>query len=195
MRKTAVFAPELASLTGIENSGQGGDMLGQKMLNETSQGNVKAVQRLISRGVDVNTTNRYGVTPLMVACLCNWPEVVKLLLDKGADAERRESFFGCTALMFACMSGGWDSVKLLLDRGADVNATDSLQRTALTVAHSVDNEEAAKLLLQRGAKAQESNTGRIWQTARASGRKKSRSNGSSPVQVGRTGARFVQEPS
>jgi ankyrin repeat protein len=127
-------------------------MLGQKMLNETSQGNVKEVKRLISRGVDVNTTNRYGVTPLMVACLCNWPEVVRLLLDEGAETERREGFFGCTALMFACMSGGWDSVKILLDYGADVEVVDSLQRTALTVAHSVDNREAVKLLLQKGAR-------------------------------------------
>ena len=127
-------------------------MLGQKMLNETSQGNVREVKRLISRGVDVNTTNRYGVTPLMVACLCNWPEVVKVLLEEGADTELRESFFGCTALMFACMSGGWDSVELLLDHDADVNAMDTLQRTALTVAHSVENAEAVKLLLQKGAR-------------------------------------------
>lgn len=134
-----------------KKSQAGGEMLGQKMLNETSQGNVKEVKRLISRGVDVNTTNRYGVTPLMVASLCNWPEVVRLLLDEGADTEMREGFFGCTALMFACMSGGWDSVQILLDHGASIEAMDSLQRTALSVARSVDNREAVKLLLQKGA--------------------------------------------
>jgi ankyrin repeat protein len=169
-------------------------MLGQKMLNETSQGNVKEVKRLISRGVDVNTTNRYGVTPLMVACLCNWPEVVRLLLDEGADTERRESFFGCTALMFACMSGGWDSVQILLDHGADVEATDTLQRTALTVAHSVDNGEAAKLLLQKGAREN-------WKPAGLAGkaspicRRQSRNHGrtSSPAIVARASAFSAEE--
>jgi uncharacterized protein len=148
-------------------------MLAQKMLHETSQGNMKAVQRLVARGVDVDSCNRYGVTPLMVACLCNWPEVVGFLLAKGADTERREGFFGCTALMFACMSGGWDGVKLLLDSGANVNATDSLKRTALTVAYSVDNSEAVKLLLKGGAKAQENSEGRVWPTAGVSRRKTS----------------------
>lgn len=143
-------------------------MLSQKMLNETSQGNVKEVKRLISRGVDVNSSNRYGVTPLMVACLCNWPEVVRLLLDEGADTERKESFFGCTALMFACMSGGWDSVQLLLEQGAEVEVMDTLQRTALTVARSVDNREAVRLLLQWGAKERGKSVGHVRKTTRVS---------------------------
>ncbi len=170
-------------------------MLGQKMLNETSQGNVKAVRRLISLGVDINTTNRYGVTPLMVASLCNWPEVVKLLLDHGADIERREAFFGCTALMFACMSGGWDSVKLLLDRGAEVDARDSLQRTALTVAYSVDNGEAVRLLLQCGAKPQERGEQQKGQVQRVP-RRRATIRGRGPrIKAARNTTQFVQEPS
>jgi uncharacterized protein len=122
------------------------------LLHETSRGNLQAVRRLIDEGADVNHANRYGVAPLMVACLRNWSDIAKLLLESGADTECRDAFFGCTPLIFASLSGGSDCLKLLLKRGANVNAADSLRRTPLLAAISVGNVEASRLLRRAGAR-------------------------------------------
>ncbi len=61
------------------------------------------------------------------------PETIKLLLDKGADIEKRKPD-GLNALMIAA---AWDQaaiVQLLLDRGADINAKDRNGFTALAYA-------------------------------------------------------------
>ena len=45
--------------------------------------------RLISAGADVKAANRYGVTPLYLACVNGNAAMIEKLLNAGADAERR----------------------------------------------------------------------------------------------------------
>ncbi|KAK4220982.1 ankyrin repeat-containing domain protein, partial [Podospora fimiseda] len=56
-------------------------------------------------------------------------EIVKLLLDKGADVNAQGGFYG-NALQAASSEGHQQIVKLLLDKGADVNAHGSSQEVA-----------------------------------------------------------------
>lgn len=48
-------------------------------------GDLKAASILISAGIDVNKAGDLGYTPLHVACMGGNPEMVKLLIDHGAD--------------------------------------------------------------------------------------------------------------
>ena len=48
--------------------------------------------------------------------------MMKLLLDRGAQVNAKETLRGTTALMWASDQGHADAVKLLLDRGADSTA-------------------------------------------------------------------------
>ena len=48
-------------------------------------------------------------------------EVVKLLLEKGAEVNAKESTNGVTALMMAANNGHPEVVKLLLEKSANVN--------------------------------------------------------------------------
>ncbi|WDK18117.1 BTB/POZ domain-containing protein [Colletotrichum graminicola] len=52
------------------------------------RGDLKTCQELISAGVNINGKDRFDYTPLIIASLCGHLELVKLLLDSGALAER-----------------------------------------------------------------------------------------------------------
>ena len=67
-----------------------------------------------------------GETILMTAARTGQPEVVKLLLDAGADLNAREHWFGETALMWAAAENHAEAVRVLVEAGADVNARSKL---------------------------------------------------------------------
>ncbi|HSG72707.1 MAG TPA: ankyrin repeat domain-containing protein, partial [Planctomycetaceae bacterium] len=101
-------------------------------------GNVATVLAFIDDGVDPNwVDNEVGHTPLYNACVADHPQVVRALLQRGADPNlkmnyhstvdgRREN--GVVALMFARSA---DVVAALVDGGADVNAVDHDGLTSL----------------------------------------------------------------
>ena len=57
----------------------------------------------------------------MTAARTGQPEVLKLLLNGGADLDARENWFGETALIWAAAENHADAVRVLVERGADVN--------------------------------------------------------------------------
>lgn len=54
-------------------------------------GSLEDLQAAVNSGVDVNTKDEYGVTPLMTAIKYQQFDLVKPLLDAGADAEARDT--------------------------------------------------------------------------------------------------------
>src|SRR5437762_10824217 len=80
------------------------------------------IDLLLSAGVNANTANPGGETALMTAARIGKIEAAKLLLDRGAAVNAKESVRGQTALMWAVLENHPDVVKLLLSKGADINA-------------------------------------------------------------------------
>ena len=74
--------------------------------------------RLLGAGADVRAANRYGVTPLSIACRTATPPSSRRFLDAGADANASLPG-GETMLMTAARTGKVDAVRVLLARGAD----------------------------------------------------------------------------
>jgi ankyrin repeat protein len=112
---------------------------------------VGAVAKLVRGQADVKAANRYGVTPLQLACQNGNAAVVKLLLEAGADASGRLPG-GETMLMTAARTGNAEVVSLLLAHGANANGSETTSRqTALMWAAAEGNVAAVLALLKGGA--------------------------------------------
>ena len=88
-------------------------------------GDVVAVGNLLAQGSDVNGAGGGGLlndgNALDAASMGGHTDVVKLLLDKGANVNKPSGNMGWTALSSAAYKGHTDTVKLLIERGADIN--------------------------------------------------------------------------
>ena len=82
------------------------------------RGDLHQVKRLLKAGVDVNANTRYGVTALGFAADGGHLEVVKLLLESGADMQTQDSFYSATPLTRALSNGRLQVVELLLKEGS-----------------------------------------------------------------------------
>ncbi len=110
-----------------------------------------AVKALLAAGANVDTANRYGVTPLSQASTNGNPQIVEALLKAGADANTFQAE-GQTALMSAARAGSAETVKILLDHGAEVNTKESWRgQTALMWATAENHPAVVQVLVDHGA--------------------------------------------
>lgn len=63
----------------------GRNCAGLSALHFAASGQVQAVRWLLSHGADVNAVSRVGLSPLMIAARDGRAEIVRLLLEAGAD--------------------------------------------------------------------------------------------------------------
>jgi ankyrin repeat protein len=125
----------------------------EELLRAIEKQDITKVQELLSAGVDVNSVSYddefYCDFPLGIACSGGSSEIVKLLIENGANVNQAEESEFHTPLMYA--SGDREIIELLLKHGADVNAEDDYNATALTRAAESGRFEIVKLLLEHGA--------------------------------------------
>lgn len=124
-----------------------------------------AINMLLSRGARVNSANTFSgqvkfgliqiihVTPLMWAAPFCSSEIIKTLLDAGADVTVKD-VRQMTALMLAVASERQDVavVRLLLKAGADVNVKSAMGETALDWARKFGAPEVIAVLTAAGAR-------------------------------------------
>ncbi|MFX0202854.1 MAG: ankyrin repeat domain-containing protein [Candidatus Hodarchaeota archaeon] len=136
-------------------------------------GDLAKVKTFIQEGIDVNTKNKWGCTPLHCAARYGHKEVVELLIAKGADIkpkdtqgwtpiylamyqDRKEiakllaSRSGDVSLHTAAYIGDLQRVQKLIDAGANVDANEK-GVTALHCAAKAGDIPVAKLLIANGA--------------------------------------------
>src|SRR3954464_15272479 len=73
----------------------------EQLQDAARKGDAATVRKLLDEGVDVNTKFRYNATALFYACDHGHLDVVKVLLDHGADMTVKDTFYGFTPLMLA----------------------------------------------------------------------------------------------
>ena len=87
-----------------------------------------------------------GMTALHWEAKQGCPDVVKSLVDAGADIEARNSL-GRSPLLVACENGNFAKVKMLVEAGASVRATDKKKETCLTLAAHHGHTETVRYLV------------------------------------------------
>jgi ankyrin repeat protein len=127
---------------------------GQTALWEcVSKGYRKLLEFMLKCGTDVNAAvkvpeNIQGKSTLLhIASLSGQVEVVRLLLDRRADTNIRNTN-NDTALHFAAHLGSVDIIKLLLDKGISVNVTNTQKNAPLHISAVRGNLEATIALLE-----------------------------------------------
>ena len=112
-------------LTAVFSLAQAPPLTKVEQLQEAARkGDAATVKKLIDEGVDVNTKFRYGATAIFYASDHGHVEVVKVLLDKGADLTLKDTFYGFTPLMLATSPAQkkrpehTEIAKLLIAKGA-----------------------------------------------------------------------------
>ena len=114
-------------------------------------GDVRAVDRLVKAGANVNKTSESGgSSPLSTAARMGHTEVVQYLLDHGADKDWRGKDDEGTALYLAASNGNTDIVHELLERGADPDLKAGLHLRAINVAALFGHMEVVEILLRHG---------------------------------------------
>ena len=121
----------------------------------------ESARLLIESDADAAARNEYNVGALTIAASEGQTDMLRELLEKGADPNTavtkdfkvagKSVFEGSTPLMAAAYAGHTEAVRLLIDAGADVNAETKHGGTALMAASAEGHLAAAKFLAESGA--------------------------------------------
>ncbi|XP_044254562.1 LOW QUALITY PROTEIN: uncharacterized protein LOC123005037 [Tribolium madens] len=106
----------------------------------------KYIRRLLQVPVYKNTIDeedKYGRTPLYLACQLGLYNIVKLLIENGANVNYS------TPLHVSCLHACDNIVKLLLQAGSNINATDSYNITPLHIACWNGHHTTVKILIEK----------------------------------------------
>jgi ankyrin repeat protein len=125
-----------------------------ELFEAVDKGDLGSVIKCIKSGIDMNEADPReligsGNTPLHHAANCGHVEIVRALIDAGADVNVR-CHRGWTPLIRACNAGHYEVAKVLLETSADVNAVNNEGYTAYDRIMMSD-ERLIKLLESYGA--------------------------------------------
>ena len=117
-----------------------------------SKGDFAAASQMIAQGSDIEAKDPgTGASVLHYAVMRGNPEILQLLLDRGADINSRTRN-GTTPLHTAVLYNRYEVAEKLLGKGADVNAQSASGATPLALASAARNRTIAELLRSRGGK-------------------------------------------
>lgn len=106
------------------------------------------IKSLLSEGADVNYLTSNGNNALAIASCKGAPEIIKFLIESGADINQNHYDDSFIPLVKAVQCGNLEVIQVL---ASNKNLDKNLLEVALVEAASRNNIEAAKLLIKNGA--------------------------------------------
>lgn len=129
------------------------------LLHASACGNLKEVKSALLANADINTQDHHESTPLILAARNNHLEIVKHLLEQGADVDAYEfpedqkytTYNGQTASIYAVLNNNLAMLQLLFEYNASSNMADGVDQTLLSYAVQKNYPAMVKVLLENHA--------------------------------------------
>ena len=156
LMRPMITAPNLgADMTAEKgNNGKEGQPVENKdwsLLHSAAEGgDVSIIEIILSDGIEVNSKDSFGATPLMIAATKCKKEAVDFLLSKGADPSLTTNT-GRNSLHAAAEGGDVSIVETMLSHDIPLDSTDNDGITSLMIAAALNNIETVKILFSKGA--------------------------------------------
>ena len=128
------------------------NFMGRNLLHAAAEGgNSSIVMRALSCDIDINSKDDCSATPLIIAVKQNHIEIVKYLLQKGADISLTTEDKKRNALHIASQEGSVAVIEMLLSYDLRPDSRDGEGNTPLVCAAACGQIEAVNCLLKHGA--------------------------------------------
>ena len=114
-------------------------------------GNTSIVKTMLYCDIDIDSKDKHSVTPLLFAVMKDHVEVVKYLLQQGADTSLTYGFTKRNALHIASQNGSVATIEMLLSYELKPDSRDGEGNTPLAIAAALGQIEAVNCLLEHGA--------------------------------------------
>ncbi|MGK5092712.1 ankyrin repeat domain-containing protein [Deltaproteobacteria bacterium TL4] len=137
---------------GAKISAEDGAYCLNEVIPAAHQKAIPSIKFLHGYGIDINVPNHEGTLPIIYASYCGEVEVVKCLIDLGADVNKMGKPTSliqvdkATALLEATNLGHISVVKVLLEQGADPRIKASNGKTPMVLATEAGKNNIANLL-------------------------------------------------
>jgi ankyrin repeat protein len=123
-----------------------------QLMQAVKSNDVAHVKELIQQGANVNALDDNGDAPLVMAAYEGHNEILKLLLEAGADVSAVDPGMKATALHAAAYAGRTEAAKLLIAHHIDIDKQGPYNGyTALHDALWQNHIETAKVIIEAGA--------------------------------------------
>jgi ankyrin repeat protein len=117
-----------------------------------SLGNIEILKEFVLKGATINSLNRVGQAPITWAARNEHKELVKFLIENGADATLMGEKYQLSPLIGAAVGGNVEIGELLLKQDVEIDHRDLINNaSALHWAILNSNTDFAKLLLSNNA--------------------------------------------
>jgi len=148
MKENSIFRNTTTDI--IESSSTSED---EELFGDCAKGNAELLKKTLSGNLNRLNKRRntnFGESLLHIACKQGRIEIVKVLLEKGADLECA-SFGGFKPLHMSVLGPHAEITQILLSSGAVVDSLDDKKYTPLHLACKVGNFAATRILIDNGA--------------------------------------------
>ena len=140
----------------------------QSLHQVTKTGNIEIVNEMLAFGVNPNSLNSEGLSPLHIACQKRYAKVVEELLKNGANPNLKSTNHNKSPLHYVFENEYIDEgssinkktisiIKCLLKYGCEIDAQTDDGESPLYAASLMGNTSAVKVLLKNGAKVTDKN--------------------------------------
>ena len=111
----------------------------------------KGIKALLHDSAQINALNEQGLSPLYQAVVLNFPDIVALLIEEGANPDFVEKEGGWSCLQLAASRNQQEIVEILVNKVNDIDFRDQFGQTAILIAARNGHCDTVKLLADSGA--------------------------------------------